>query len=97
MKKKPHNKSAVALHYDGVGAPRVSTKRFGEVAERILDDAPAHSVPLDENDDLVEILARLRLDEEIPDALYRTVAEIIGFLYGLKGRYPKGYEALQQT
>ena len=63
------------------------------MAERILDDAPAHSVPLDENDDLVEILARLRLDEEIPDALYRTVAEIIGFLYVSKGRYAKGYEA----
>lgn len=84
---------AVALHYDGVGAPRVSAKGLGELAERILATARAHGIPLREDEELVELLADLQLNEEIPETLYRVVAEIIAFVYILKGRYPKGYEA----
>ena len=42
-----------------------------------------------EDDDLVELLAELQLDEEIPEALYRVVAEIIAFVEYRKGGIPR--------
>jgi len=51
-----------------------------------LKAARAHGVPLHE-DDVVELPADLQLDQEVPDTLYRTVAEIIVFLYVLKGGF----------
>ena len=45
-----------------------------------LETGWAHSVALRSDEDLGESLAELQLDEEIPDTLYRTVAEIIAFV-----------------
>ncbi|MEW6444905.1 MAG: EscU/YscU/HrcU family type III secretion system export apparatus switch protein [Pseudomonadota bacterium] len=77
---------AVALHYDGGGAPRVVAKGGGEVAERILETAREHGVPLHEDAALAQTLARLELGEEIPRALYQAVAEVLAFALKLSGR-----------
>lgn len=88
--KRPHP-IAVALHYDGKEAPRVTAKGAGELAGRILALAREHEIPLHEDEALVEVLAQVELGEEIPESLYRAVAEIIAFVYMLKGKYPEGY------
>jgi flagellar biosynthesis protein len=77
---------AVALHYDGSGAPRLVAKGGGEVAERILEVAREHGVPLHEDPALARALARLELGEEIPRALYQAVAEVLAFALRLSGR-----------
>ena len=77
---------AVALHYDGGGAPRLVAKGGGEVAERILEVAREHGVPLHEDPALARALARLELGEEIPRALYQAVAEVLAFALRLSGR-----------
>lgn len=77
---------AVALHYSGTGAPRVIAKGRGEVAAAILEKARQHGIPLKESQDLVEILATIDLGEQIPEALYRAVAEVIAFAWSLKGQ-----------
>lgn len=77
---------AVALHYDGAGAPRVVAKGGGDVAERILEVAREHDVPLHEDPGLARALARLELGEEIPRALYQAVAEVLAFALRLSGR-----------
>lgn len=77
---------AVALHYDGQGAPRLVAKGRGEVAERILEVAREHGVPLHEDPALARALARLELGEEIPRALYQAVAEVLAFALRLSGR-----------
>jgi flagellar biosynthesis protein len=41
------------------------------------------------------MLARLELGDSIPEALYRTIAEIIAFAWHLKGKVPSGFEPRQ--
>lgn len=75
---------AVALHYDGRSAPRVTAKGRGQVAERVIEIAREHGVPLHENGELVGLLARLELGAEIPRELYLAAAQVIAFAYSLK-------------
>ena len=82
---------AVALEYSGEGAPRVTAKGSGAVAEEIIRLAEAHEVPLRPDRDLVEVLAQVELNQEIPEALYRAVAEVIAFAYLIKGKVPEGW------
>ena len=82
---------AVALHYDEEKAPTVVASGEGAIANEIMEIAKAHGVPLYENPELVTILARLELGEEIPDLLYRVIAEIIAFAFYLQGRAPKDF------
>ena len=76
---------AVALKYDHQKnkAPRVIAKGRGEIAEKIIEVAKAHNVPLYEDKNLVQILEALELETEIPPELYRAVAEILAFIYRL--------------
>ncbi|MGD8483695.1 MAG: EscU/YscU/HrcU family type III secretion system export apparatus switch protein [Thioalkalispiraceae bacterium] len=80
---------AVALHYDGESAPHVSAKGYGALAEEIINIARDHEIPLQENAEMVYLLSKLELGEEIPEALYIAVAEIIAFAYYLQGKVPQ--------
>lgn len=73
---------AVALRYDPQreAAPRVVAKGRGLIAEKILSQARQHYVPIHRDPQLVRILSRLRLDQEIPPQLYQAVAAILAFL-----------------
>ena len=76
---------AVALRYEAEkGAPKVVAKGRGLIAEQIIELAEDHGVHIHESPELVDILVKLELGEEIPEALYRAVAEIIAFTYSLK-------------
>jgi len=89
MKKtKTPPRQAIALNYDGQSAPTLTAKGDDELAETILAIARHHEVPIYENAELVRLLARLELGEAIPEALYRTIAEIIAFAWYLKGKSP---------
>ncbi len=89
---------AVALRYDGAGAPRVTAKGRAEIAERIVAAAREHGVPLQEEPALAAVLAQIPLGDEIPEALYRAVAEVIAFAYVVSGRLPPGLdEATRQA
>ncbi len=83
---------AVALHYDGVEAPRVVAKGEGALAEQIRDLARRHDVPLYEDPELIRLLAQLQLGDEIPRDLYVAVAQVIAFAYFLTGRTPGDYK-----
>ncbi|MCG7866875.1 MAG: flagellar protein FhlB [gamma proteobacterium symbiont of Stewartia floridana] len=83
---------AVALKYDGENAPRLTAKGRGELAERILALAEEHDIPLHEDVELAALLSQIPLGDEIPQALYRAVAEVIAFAYLLSGKRPPGFE-----
>ena len=85
------NEVAVALHYDGENAPRITAKGRGELAKRILATAKANGIPLQDDPELAAILAQIPLGTEIPEALYRAVAEVIAFAYLLSGKRPPGF------
>ncbi|THB66199.1 MAG: flagellar biosynthesis protein FlhB [Gammaproteobacteria bacterium] len=88
MKKR---KLAVALKYDGVNAPKVTAKGEDELAEEILRIAKENEVHLHEDVELVKFLSTFELHDEIPETLYRVVAEIIAFAYMLKGKVPEEF------
>jgi len=79
---------AVALQYDGERAPRITAKGRNEVAEQIIGLARQHGVPMQENEVLAGLLAKVELGEEIPEALYLAVAQVIAFAYHLSGKTP---------
>ncbi len=76
---------AVALSYDSDAgdAPRVVAKGAGYLAERILELAEEHGVEIYRDADLVEVLSKLDIDREIPEAMYQAVAEVLAFVYRL--------------
>lgn len=81
-------REAIALVYDGDQAPTLTAKGEGDLAEQIIELAMAYEVPIYENAELASVLARLELGDQIPEALYRTIAEIIAFAWYLKGKAP---------
>ena len=80
---------AVALKYDGKKnrAPRVVARGRGAIAQKIMAVAKENHVPLYVDKNLVQILEALELETEIPPELYRAVAEVLAYVYRLKGMY----------
>lgn len=76
---------AVALEYDGQGAPRVTAKGRGELAERIVETGRKHGVSVEQNAILAQALSTVALDDEIPEELYRATAQVIAFVLSLRG------------
>ncbi len=83
------DKKAVALKYEKYkdNAPKVVAKGKGEVAKKIIEVAKEHGVYIKEDPDLVEVLSGLDLYEEIPEDLYKVVAEILAFIYKSKQKH----------
>ncbi|MBV9250711.1 MAG: flagellar biosynthesis protein FlhB [Acetobacteraceae bacterium] len=79
---------AVALAYDrkGSAAPRVVAKGVDSMAARIREAAEANRVPIVANPPLARALYRIELDTEIPSEHYKAVAEIIAYVWRLRGR-----------
>ena len=86
MKKKKAKAVALKYEVEKDSAPRVVAKGRDFIAEKIIETAKAHNVPLYEDKNLVQVLEALDLDTEIPPELYRAVAEVLAFIYRLNGK-----------
>ncbi|MDR1312019.1 MAG: flagellar type III secretion system protein FlhB [Burkholderiaceae bacterium] len=77
---------AVALQYKaGTEAPVVVAKGTGLIAGRIREIASENDVPLLEAPPLARALYKhTELDEKIPAALYRAVAEVLAYVHQLQ-------------
>jgi flagellar biosynthesis protein len=67
-------------------APKLVAKGRGYLADKILELARQHNIPIREDRNLLQILSRLDLEEEIPPEVYKAVAEILAFIYRLANR-----------
>ena len=79
---------AVALRYERavMAAPRVLAKGAGFVAERIKAEARRFGVPVVERPPLARALFKgVKVDQEIPPLLFHAVAEVLAYLYRLRG------------
>ncbi len=80
---------AVALQYDplSMNAPIVVAKGAGLLAQQIRRLALKHGVPIVERKPLAQALYRdVDLNHPVPDQLYSTVAEVLAYVYQLKGK-----------
>ena len=85
----PRPRIAVALEYDGESAPRVTAKGRGELAERIVETGREHGVAIEENAVLAQALSAVELDDQIPEELYRAMAQVIAFVLSLRGEFDR--------
>ena len=81
-------KKAVALTYlpGKDTAPKIAASGRGKIAERIIEIARESGIPVKEDPDLVEVLSKLDIQEEIPPGVYVVVAELLAFAYSLNGK-----------
>lgn len=82
---------AIALRYDAdrMPAPLVVAKGQRLIAERIKDLARQHGIPIVANPPLARSLHdAVPVGGEIPERLYRAVAEVLAYVYRLRGRTP---------
>lgn len=86
-----HSDIAIALSYDGKNTPRVTAKGEEQLAEKIIEAAEQAGVPLYPDPELAMILSQIPLGEEIPDNLYKAIAEVIAFAYILAGKFPENF------
>ncbi|MBT4837964.1 MAG: flagellar protein FhlB [Methylococcales bacterium] len=83
---------AIALKYDGDSAPHVVAKGKNHTAEKLFKHALDHNIPLHEDPEIAQILTFVPVGAEIPENLYRAIAEIIAFSYLLSGKTPDDFK-----
>ena len=84
---KPHLE-AVALEYGMQKTPRVVAKGQAELAMRILQEAKKQGVYVAEDPQLLALLSKLDVGDEITQDMYTAVAVILSWVYWLKGMQP---------
>lgn len=80
---------AVALKYaiDSMGAPTVIAKGERLIAQRIKEIAREHDIPVIEDKPLARSLFKLcDIGDFVPESLFRAVAEVLAYVYRLKGK-----------
>ncbi len=80
----PLRNAAAITYRSDAGPPRIVAKGRGLVAEQIIARAREHGVAVHESRELVALLMQVELDDHIPPALYRAVAELLAWLYHIE-------------
>lgn len=81
---------AIAIEYhEGMNAPRVVAKGALRVAERIVAIAREHNIPIVQNIPLARAMYKtIEIDQEISPDLYLAMAEVLAYVYRLRGQRP---------
>ncbi len=87
--KKQITEKAVAILYDSENSPspKVIASGKGEIAKRIIETAKQSGVHIQEDANLVELLSKIDIGDEIPTELYQTVAEVLAFVYKVNSKF----------
>ena len=74
---------AAALRYDQERheAPVVVAKGSRVVAEKIIEMAKKHNIPMQRDPELLQILMKLEINQEIPENVFHAVAEVLAMVY----------------
>ena len=81
-------RKAVALAYGKNPVPVVTAKGEEDLAWRMIEEARKQGVFISEDPQLLALLSRLNVDEEIPRELYTAVAVVLSWVYWLKEMRP---------
>jgi len=87
--KKQKLEKAVAILYNSQesSSPKIIASGKGEIAKRIIETAREAGVHIQEDANLVELLSKIDLGDEIPTELYQTVAEVLAFVYQVNNKF----------
>jgi flagellar biosynthesis protein len=78
---------ASALRYEhGAHAPVLTATGRGHVADRIIAAAKEAGVPVRSDPALAEALGALELDADVPEAMWKAVAETLAWAYRVDAR-----------
>ena len=92
QEKRTPAQKAVALRYVPAldRAPKVTAKGSGLLAQKIIELAQKHGIPIKEDQVLIQVLSQLDFYQEIPPSIYVVVAEILAFVYSVNNRWRSG-------
>jgi len=94
MVEKQFVQKAAALKYDKDKdhAPKLTATGKGETAKNIIKIAEKNGIPIKKDEDLVNMLSQIELNQEIPVELYKAVAEVFSFIYGISNESKEKHE-----
>ena len=79
----PYESKAAALRYDATTkTPLVVASGMGYTAEKIMEVAASHQIPIYQDNSLATLLSQLQSGTEIPPELYQAIVDI--YVYFLK-------------
>jgi flagellar biosynthesis protein len=86
----PEPHKAVSLQYKKGrnAAPKVTAKGQGWMADSIIKMAQENNIPIREDKDLLHLLSEIDVGQEVPESLYKVVAELLAWVYKLNQNYP---------
>ena len=90
----PFNRKAIALAYGKHPVPVVTAKGEDDLARQMIEEAKKQGVFISEDPQLLALLSRLNVVEEIPRELYTAVAVILSWVYWLKDMRPGDEKSL---
>lgn len=74
-------RKAVAVKYDeGIEVPLIMAKGEGRIADKIVNEASARSIPITENTTLVDMLSIQNVGSEVPEQAWKALAQIFAFI-----------------
>lgn len=79
--------TALGFHPEKDEAPKILATGKGYMAQKIIEVAEEHDLPIYKDERLSSQLQNLEVGESIPPELYNIVAEILVFIAGIDNRY----------
>ncbi|MGI5962422.1 MAG: EscU/YscU/HrcU family type III secretion system export apparatus switch protein [Lawsonibacter sp.] len=90
-------KRAVALRYGADDkAPVIVASGMGNLAEKIVEVASEHGVPVYEDNSLATVLTQMELGREVPEDLYEAIVEIYLYFLNFDPNDPEKYRRERQ-
>ena len=91
----PVSRKAISLQYKKGknAAPKVNAKGQGWMADRIIKMAQENNIPIREDKDLLHLLSEIDVGQEVPESLYKVVAELLAWVYQINQDYPGSEQA----
>jgi len=81
-------RKAIGIKYEmeSETAPKITAKGSGSIADKIIRIAEEYKIPIHKDPDLIEVLAGVELNREIPQKAYQVIAEILAFVYSMNNK-----------
>jgi flagellar biosynthesis protein len=86
-RKSPDKAVAILYNENDSAAPKIVASGKGVIAEKIINTARDAGIHIQQDANLVELLSKVEVGEEIPTELYQTVAEVLAFVYKINERF----------